>query len=499
MATNQLQQDNFELIIFGGDGDLSYRKIYPALYHRLNEKQITDKNRILAVSRTERTQIEFKELVKSKLEGFIEDIDNSVLKRLLSMITHATIDTKTGNQGAGVEEWFSNAKFDVRVFYLATPATAFGAICSFLSNQGYLTKGSRVVLEKPLGTDLKSSEEVNDQVAKYFSENQIYRIDHYLGKETVQNLMVLRFANNIFERSWNAQEIDNIQITVAESLGVGTRGRFYDQYGALRDMVQNHLLQLLCLIAMEPPVTLDADQVRHEKLKVLKALRPYKSKTIKSDTVRGQYTRGNTKDGLLPSYLEDIDKYDSNTETFVAMKTYIDNWRWGGVPIYLRTGKRMPQRYSEIVINFKSVPHNIFPEKKDIDNNRLTIRLQPEERIELQQMVKIPGPGGYRYKPFALELDYADHFNDRFPEAYERLLMDVVRGNQTLFMSRDEVKASWTWAESILNNWKSKKIPNILYEAGTWGPGDQILDEGQEWVKSPHVLNVQKKMENNAK
>lgn len=499
MSANQNQKvDDFDLIIFGGDGDLSMRKIYPALYHRLNEQQIDEQSRILAISRTERSQAAFKKELRSSLSKFVEKADKDVIARLLSMIVHGVADSDTCEQDEDVQKWFEQAVFKTRVFYLATPAAAFGSICKFLNDSGYITKGSRVVLEKPLGRDLETSEEVNNQVAQYFTERQIYRIDHYLGKETVQNLMVLRFANNIFERSWNAQDIENIQITVAESLGVGTRGGFYDRYGALRDMVQNHLLQLLCLIAMEPPVVLEADEVRQEKLKVLKALRPYDEESIKTDTVRGQYTRGRTDDGLLPSYLEDIDKYDSDTETFVALKTYIDNWRWVGVPIYLRTGKRMQHRYSEIVINFKRVPHNIFPEKKDIDNNRLTIRLQPEERIELQQMVKIPGPGGYRYKPFSLELDYADHFDDRFPDAYERLVMDVVRGNQTLFMSRDEVKASWQWVESILTNWKKKDTTNVLYESGTWGPGDRVMDEGTEWVQSPHVLRVQKKMKGDA-
>lgn len=495
MHNNQVQPvEQFDFVIFGGDGDLSFRKIFPALYHRLNEKQIDSSSRFLAVSRTERTQKEFHEQLRVALRKYVANIDEQVLNRLIKMVVHGKIDSAAGKQGKEVKSWFDKAKNDIRVFYLATPAAAFGSICRFLHEQGYITNSTRVVLEKPLGTDLKSSEEVNDQVAQFFSEEQIYRIDHYLGKETVQNLMVLRFANNIFERSWNAQEIDNIQITVAESLGVGSRGGFYDRYGALRDMVQNHLLQLLCLIAMEPPVLLDADQVRDEKLKVLKALRHYDVESISTDTVRGQYTRGNTGDGHLASYLEEIDKYVSNTETFVALKTYIDNWRWGGVPIYLRTGKRMPHRYSEIVINFKDVPHNIFPGKKAIENNRLTIRLQPEERIELRQMVKIPGPGGYRYKPFSLELDYADHFEDRFPDAYERLLMDVVRGNQTLFMRRDEVKASWEWIESILKHWESEGVSNTLYEAGTWGPGARIMNEDHEWSQSQHVMKVQKKL-----
>ena len=482
---------HFDLVIFGGDGDLSFRKIYPALYYRLLENQISTDDRILALARKKRTNEEFGAVLKVELSKHVECLNEKILTDLLSIITYVVVDINNSKEATGIKKYFNKTGDRVRAFYLATPASIFGQISSFLHELGLINDNSRVVLEKPLGTDLISSEEINVKVAQYFKESQIYRIDHYLGKETVQNLMVLRFANNIFERSWNAQEIDNIQITVAESLGVGTRGNFYDKYGALKDMVQNHLLQLLCLIAMEPPITLDADQVRDEKLKVLKALRPFTKETISTDTVRGQYTRGKTKEGHLPSYLEDIDKYDSSTETFVALKTYIDNWRWGGVPIYLRTGKRLPHRFSEIVINFKHVPHNIFPEKKDIDNNKLTIRLQPEERIELQQMVKIPGPGGYRYKPFSLELDYADHFNDRFPDAYERLLMDVVRGNQTLFMRRDEVKASWEWVESILKNWKSEKVPNILYEAGTKGPGDLIMDEARNWVKSRHVIKVQ--------
>lgn len=498
-TTANQQMDDFDLIVFGGDGDLAFRKIYPALYYRLLEQQINDRSRILAVSRKEYEGQVFNDRVEENLRSYIEKVDERVLSALLGMITNGSIDPGKGLQDETANAWFEKAEVNrIRVFYLATPATAFGGICAYLDEKNYLTDRSRVVLEKPLGRDLKSSEEVNDQVAKYFSEDRIYRIDHYLGKETVQNLMVLRFANNIFERSWNAQDIENIQITVAESLGVGSRGGFYDQYGALRDMVQNHLLQLLCLIAMEPPVLLDADEVRDEKLKVLKALRPYDKSTIHTHTVRGQYTKGVRKGEEMPSYLQDIEKYDSETETFVSLKTYVDNWRWGGVPFYLRTGKRLPHRYSEIVINFKQVPHNLFPEKKDIDNNRLTIRLQPEERIELQQMVKIPGPGGYRYKPFSLELDYADHFEDRFPEAYERLLMDVVRGNQTLFMRRDEVKASWEWVETILKNWDKEKMPNVLYDAGTWGPGDRIMTEGDAWVKSRHVLKVQKKMEDNA-
>lgn len=293
--------------------------------------------------------------------------------------------------------------------------------------------------------------------------------------------MVLRFANNLYENAWNSQNIENVQITVAEELGVETRGNYYDKYGALLDMVQNHLLQLLCLVAMEPPCILEADNVRDEKLKVLKSLRLFDEKMVKHQTVKAQYTRGNIKGESVLSYLEDINQFSSDTETFVAIRATIDNWRWAGVPFYLRTGKRMSKRHSEIVINFKNVPHNIFPYHKPIVNNKLVISLQPKERIELVQTVKIPGPGGYRYQPTSLVLDYSSSFTDRFPEAYERLIMDVIRGNQTLFMRKDEVEASWDWVDSITEQWKRTKFKNKLYNAGTSGPGDDVLLEGHEW------------------
>ncbi len=337
-------------------------------------------------------------------------------------------------------------------------------------------------MEKPLGFSLESSNAINAAISLAFRENQIYRIDHYLGKETVQNLMVLRFTNNLFEKAWDGENIDNVQITVSENIGVENRAGYYDHAGALLDMVQNHLLQLLCLVAMEPPHILEADQVRNEKLKVLHALRHFNKKTVLTDTIKGQYTRGSINGEEVNSYLEDIEKYASKTETFVAIKAFVDNWRWKGVPFYLRTGKRMKKRYSEIVINFKSVKHNIFPSQEKLSNNKLIIRLQPEERIELVQMTKIPGPGGYRYKPISLKLDYVDSFKERFPDAYERLIIDVIRGNQTLFMRQDELEAAWKWIESISNNWNATNMQNILYEAGSWGPGDSVMQGEDTWV-----------------
>jgi len=293
--------------------------------------------------------------------------------------------------------------------------------------------------------------------------------------------MVLRFTNDLYENAWNSQNIENVQITVSESLGVETRANYYDKYGALLDMVQNHLLQLLCLVAMEPPSVLGADNVRDEKLKVLKSLRVFDEKMIQEQTAKGQYVKGTIDGERVSGYLDELDDANSNTETFVAIRANIDNWRWAGVPFYLRTGKRMSKRHSEIVINFKNVPHSVFPDDKPIDNNKLIISLQPEERIELVQNVKVPGPGGYRYKPTSLVLDYSSSFTDRFPEAYERLIMDVIRGNQTLFMRKDEVEASWDWVDSITKLWKESGMKNKSYEAGTDGPGDDVLLKGHEW------------------
>jgi glucose-6-phosphate 1-dehydrogenase len=367
------------------------------------------------------------------------------------------------------------------IYYYSTPSSAFGSISKTLKESNLVHESSKVVLEKPLGNSLETSNKINAEVTLAFNENQIYRIDHYLGKETVQNLMVLRFANNLFEKAWNGENIDNVQITVADHLGVESRAGYYDNSGALLDMIQNHLLQLLCLVAMEPPNVLEANEVRIEKLKVLNSLRPFTKKTVLTDTVKGQYTRGIINGEEVKSYLEGIEKYDSKTETYVAIKTFVDNWRWKNVPFYLRTGKRMKKRYSEIVINFKTVKHNIFQTQEKMPHNKLIINLQPDETIELVQMTKIPGPGGYRYQPIALKLDYSDTFKDRFPEAYERLLIDVIRGNQTLFMSQVELQAAWKWTEAISTSWKEANQQNILYEAGTWGPTDKIMEGDDNW------------------
>jgi len=480
--TEQFQ--NFNIVVFGGTGDLALRKIYPALYHRYIDGQLNCKYNIIAITRKTDQEQTFRSQVRLFLEKNLESskTNKSEIEAFMTNI-HLTIAKEPSVEGYKSLKTFLNKHKDFQnIYYFSTPSSAFGPISKALKASDLAGKNSKVVLEKPLGHSLESSISINNEITQAFEESQIYRIDHYLGKETVQNLMVLRFANNLFERAWDAEHIDSIQITVAESLGVEKRGGYYDQSGALLDMVQNHLLQLVCLVAMEPPFALNANEVRNEKLKILRSLRPFTKDSIRTESIKGQYTRGNIEGSKVSSYLEDIEKYESKTETFVALKTFVDNWRWKNVPFYLRTGKRMKKRYSEIVINFKQVKHNIFPSKEKINNNKLIIRLQPEERIELIQMTKIPGPGGYRYKPTALKLDYMDTFEERFPEAYERLIIDVIRGNQTLFMSQDELVAAWTWIETITNSWKNTNSKNVLYAAGTWGPGDEILNNDESWV-----------------
>lgn len=476
--------DPFNIIVFGGDGDLALRKIYPALFHRYIDGQFDNPFNILAITRKEAENLNFYE----DLEAFISDsVPGSEkhaadVQKFISKVHLVHIRDHSQRGYSDLSHFLKEFPDYQNIYYFSTPSNAFGDIAASLKSCGLINPRSKVVLEKPIGFNLESSNAIHTAISKAFTEKQIYRIDHYLGKETVQNLMVLRFTNNLFEKAWNGESIDNVQITVSESIGVENRGEYYDNSGALLDMIQNHLLQLLCLVAMEPPYILEADQVRNEKLKVLHALRFFNKKTVLTDTIKGQYTRGNVNSQEVNSYLEDIGKYNSKTETFVAIKAFVDNWRWKDVPFYLRTGKRMRKRYSEIVINFKTVKHNIFPSQEKMSNNKLIIRLQPEERIELVQMTKIPGPGGYRYKPISLKLDYVDSFKERFPDAYERLIIDIIRGNQTLFMRQDEVQAAWQWIESITTSWKAVNMPNQLYEAGTWGPGDSVLEEEHTWI-----------------
>lgn len=346
------------------------------------------------------------------------------------------------------------------------------------------------MLEKPIGKSLESSKVINDSVSAVVAENNIYRIDHYLGKETVQNLLAVRFANALFEPVWTNAHIDNVQITVAETVGVEGRWGYYDDSGAMRDMIQNHLLQLLCLVAMGVPVSLDADAVRAEKLKVLRSLKKMSLERVRRNTVRAQYSAGSMDGEQVPGYKEEEGgKPGSQTETFVAVRADIHNWRWRGVPFYLRTGKRLPARYSEIVIQFKDVPHSIFPEASNLNPNKLVIRLQPEESIQLYMMNKLPGLGeGMQVTPVTLNLTMPDRIADaRVPEAYERLILDVIRGNSTLFVHRDEVEAAWTWADAIIEGWSKSTVDPHTYPAGSWGPQaafELVARDGRSWHES---------------
>lgn len=470
--------DPFDLTVFGGTGDLALRKLIPALYYRFSDGQIPEGCRIIGASRSEHTREEYLALLLENALKYIreEDFQKAVWDRFAAIIDYIRVDAMSDTGWKPLKEKLKDRADKVRVFYLSVPPSVFGVFCEQIHQNGLITEATRVVIEKPIGNNLASSQQTNDAVGKYFDEKQIYRIDHYLGKETVQNLMALRFANSLFEPLWTRNWIDHVQITVAESIGIGSRGGYYDKSGALRDMLQNHLLQLLCLVAMEVPKEFGADMVRDEKLKVLKGLRRIKQEDLKEHLVMGQYRKGAVEGQPVIGYLEEEGiPTNSVTETYTAIKANIDNWRWSGVPFYLRTGKRLPVRTSEIVIQFKQVPHLIFPKNQDqVEANRLVIRLQPDEGIRLYMMTKVPGPGGFRMQPTALNLSFAEEFKTRFPDGYERLVMDVVRGNQTLFMRRDEVEAAWEWADSILHAWENFGGVPQTYTAGTWGPSASI-------------------------
>ncbi len=480
---------SFDCVVFGATGDLTMRKLLPALYQRLRDEQIPSGSRVIAAARSELTEDAYRNRAEQALRRHIAaELDGDVLQRFLSMLTYVPMD------GAGETGWADLVGIlqarpeQVRPFYLATSPDLYGPICQNLAAHGAIHPLSRVVLEKPIGHDLASARAINDAVGGVVPEAQIFRIDHYLGKETVQNLLALRFANSIFERLWNADVIDHVQITVAETVGVEGRGGYYDKSGALRDMLQNHMLQLLCLLAMESPVSLNADAVRDEKLKVLRALRPIQPHEAAGFTVRGQYVQGAVNGQPVPSYSTDLGANErSLTETFVALKVQVNSLRWAGVPFYLRTGKRLPQKVSEIVVQFRAPPFSIFPaDSTDRQPNRLVIRLQPEEGMRLEMMTKEPGPGGLHLRPTGLDISFEKAFGQRYPDAYERLLMDVVRGNPTLFMRRDEVEAAWGWVEPLLQAWEDKPEAPRPYPAGSWGPTAAIAlieRDGRTWYE----------------
>ena len=470
------------LLLFGATGDLAQRMLLPSLCALDAEGLLEPDLKIVGTARSEMSTREFRDFAPQALEKYLPDHRRGGVADFLNRLSYVAVDATT-------REGYDDLAREVGTYdkglaiFLSTAPSLFEPTINGLVHAG-LTKGNvRIGLEKPLGTDLASSKEINDAVAEAFSEDRIFRIDHYLGKETVQNLLALRFANLLFEPVWNATYIDHVQITVAETVGLESRVAYYDDSGALRDMVQNHMLQLLALVAMEPPTSFDATAVRDEKVKVLRALRHIG----RDETVTGQYRAGAVEGAVVPGYDEELGK-DSDTETFVALKAHVDNWRWKGVPFYMRTGKRLPERVTEIVIQFRCIPHSIFEGRGATTRpNRLVIGIQPEENVQMSMMAKVPGldRDGIRLRQVPLDIAMPDAFSGTVRRiAYERLLLDLIEGDQTLFVRRDEVEAQWEWIDAIRELWESEDIKPKTYGAGSWGPSAAIAlaeRDGVSW------------------
>jgi glucose-6-phosphate 1-dehydrogenase len=479
MASRIIPVDTFDLVIFGATGDLARRKIFPGLYRRFRDGQVPEDSRIIGAARSDLDEAAFRAEVGAALTDAVPDDkrEAETVARFLETIRYVAIDAR-GDKGWDQLAGLMRKKV-VRAFYFSVGPALFGDLADRLHRHRISDKESRIVVEKPFGRDLESARALNAVLAAHFREEQIYRIDHYLGKETVQNLMAVRFANILFEPLWNAQYVDHVQITVAETIGVEGRAAYYDAAGAMRDMVQNHLMQLLCLIAMEPPYKFDPDAVRDEKLKVIRALDPVGP----DDIVRGQYLGHDDE----PGYLDHVGNPDSLTESFIALKLNLSSWRWKGTPFYLRTGKRLRARASEIAVTFKEPPHSIFEQEEGWRANVLVIRLQPNEGINLKVMIKEPGPGGMRLTEVPLDMSFAEALGDEgadIPDAYERLIMDVIRGNQTLFMRGDEVEAAWAWTDPIIAEWEEREDAPKPYDAGSSGPEDALMlmhRDGRRW------------------
>ena len=479
MVSRVIPVKDFDLVIFGGTGDLARRKILPSLFRRFRDGQMPENACIIGAARSQLDTEGYRKLVAEALQEFALKSRTSpkVLSRFLERISYIPVDAKGS---AGWKELAALVRPDVvQAFYFSVGPSLFGDLAKRLKKHKIAGPEARIVVEKPFGHDLPSARDLNATLAKHFEEHCIYRIDHYLGKETVQNLMALRFGNMLFEPLWNAQYVDHVQITVAETVGVGGRGAYYDNSGAMRDMVQNHLMQLLCLTAMEPPSKFGPDAVRDEKLKVIRALEAVHP----DDFVRGQYLAGEE----TASYLEDVDNPDSLTESFIALRLNVANWRWNGTPFYLRTGKRLKARMSEIVIQFKEPPHSIFEGSSGQGANELSIRLQPDEGMDLMVTIKEPGPGGMRLIDVPLDMTFAEALGEHaedVPDAYERLIMDVIRGDQTLFMRGDEVEAAWAWTDPIIDAWQAREDRPHSYEPGTTGPEEALIlmhRDGRRW------------------
>ena len=466
------------LLLFGATGDLASRMLLPSLYGLDADGLLPEGLRVIGTARTPLDDGAFRERAMAALDAHLPAgfLDKAVAERFLARLHYVPLDIKDPAGFSRLAEAVGDCGPGLGIF-LSTAPSLFKPTIDGLAAAGLACETVRMALEKPLGTDLASSREINDAVASAFPEERTFRIDHYLGKETVQNLLALRFANLLFEPLWNAAHIDHVQIAVAETVGLEGRGDYYDGAGALRDMVQNHMLQLLALVAMEPPTDFNATAVRDEKVKVFRSLRPIDAATASSHSVIGQYVRGAINGEPVPGYAEELGR-DSATETFVALKVHVDNWRWKGVPFYLRTGKRMPERKTEIFIQFKSVPHSIFAARGATSRpNKLVIGLQPEETIRLLMMSKTPGLDrqGVRLREIPLDLGLANAFSEyRRRIAYERLLLDLIEGDPTLFVRRDEVEAQWAWIDAIRAGWAEAGMAPKTYGAGTWGPSAAV-------------------------
>jgi glucose-6-phosphate 1-dehydrogenase len=476
---------SFDLVFFGGTGDLTWRKLMPALFQAFRHGKLPDGGRILAVSRQELDDDGYRAWLKSRfqeVEGAKRPSDEE-FARFAALVHYRSMNLAEPAHYMRLKAWLAERDADVAVLYLATAPDLFPTICAELGTAGLNHPRVRVVLEKPLGHDLASAQAINRVVRSVFTEEQAFRIDHYLGKPAVQNLMALRFGNVLFEPLWRRECIANIQITLAETLGVGTRGNFYSRTGALRDMVQNHALQLLTMVAMEPPSRNEADAIRDEKLKVLRSLKPFTPESVGRDVVRGQYRAGNVEGRPAVGFLEEADVPPaSRCETFVALRTEVRNWRWAGVPFYLRTGKRLAARDAQIVVNFRSTPHSIFPGTNS--PNKLVIKLQPEDGLELHLLAAKGASQSESLAPVSLDLDFDKAFAENRVGAYERLLLDVIAGRLNLFVRSDEQEEAWRWVEPILQAWTEDTTGPRPYTAGTWGPAGAsalVARDGYSW------------------
>lgn len=479
------------LVIFGASGDLTYRKLVPAVFDLYKQNSLPKNFAVLGVSRSPFSDDTFREKMKDGIRQFAtaKDIPDDELDSFCQKLYYLSINTDDTEEYSKLAERLTKLDKEENtagnyIFYLSTPPDMYPVIPKFLARQGLNSEEhgfKRIIIEKPFGTSLKSAIELNASLREDYHEEQIYRIDHYLGKETVQNMLVTRFANGVYEPLWNRNYIRHVEITAAESIGVENRGSYYDHSGALRDMVQNHLLQLVSLVAMEPPMTIDSESIRNEKLKVFQALRPISPDDLFKNVLRGQYTAANIKGKYVKGYREEKDVApDSRTETYVAMKLFIDNWRWGGVPFYVRTGKRLPTRVSEVVIHFKPAPQKLFPDTADLsnDDNQLVIRIQPDEGILLKTKMKVPG-SGYQVKNVNMDFHYSQLQDTYLPEAYERLLLDCMTGDSTLYIRGDALEATWKFVQPILDFWeKNPDAPLHGYPAGSWGPdcADDLIE-----------------------